>query len=1859
MQTIDYFGFKQIKGAIVSEISEAVAASPVPPEERVNFHIGNPVQDERLALAYLKIILNLSTEKVFDFGYGLNEIKSDLDLTERETKVVEFYLRLIKKSAPYLPRGGFLKANPGYLLKQIDSWFRKGQFESLSYDLGETSGRREIILSAGGILETIRMFLHAVEDYLIFKPASVLLYGLNLPGEYKVFRDLSFINCGGNEEDLLKLVNDHFTVKQAAPLFIILGEQLTDNTRRKLRIEARQNPVYFVEANDSPNHLSLAREAKLDQRVVRFLTPSILNPQLKNSSITIVAGPEDIIKVIETIHFKLKGTPSASEVELISYIHENRVDATPSGDAPFEIEFNGEGGSYFGVPESLSRRGERIERLGNRVINNSSKTLEHLEKEHLKEALHTIEEKLNSIQYVYNDSLAGYSAFEILNRISSECDLAEWKDRLEMGFLHSFIKHNRQYDAANCFVVSGSSRTALALIGYNCGIDEVIVPDLSWTYEHCFPRVAAVPLCSDYSIDEQKIISLVREKYLNKKERSSFAVAINNPHNATGKEFEKSKIETLIAFLLSKGVYVIDDLSYQNVAPGRDLREIKTIKQIAVELKGRGFVSSDSLKYVITVHSVSKTDSMAGARLSVVEIPDPVLNEKFRRINRNIKTNTGAVLLSYLFYRNSPTLLNSYWKLRNTIFYDRMKALTDALENMPSERNSSGINIIPPTGSMYPLLVVENLPSGVSLDWLASGLSKQGIGILPLSTFARTEAGYEIGRKTFRLTLGGSDNVAVLYQKTRKMIIDLNRLIGEEACNYVKWDIPRTDAKKSYSPKAIPEIDAAWQRVEEAILSFSAGLDKTGIIKELVFDKTLVSEYTVFLRERLAKFKTRLLERGYLSKELTGYYSQNNGLKLVQSLEKEFYKDSAAQRRELFKNRLYDRTVHPTQMYSIRTERAANKIADVILRNGIPGDKLIKEFNDELVNEFFGGNVAVSSAEEAEELVLDLENIIGAENYFEISSSPRFDSFISFWSDWDGSSRPSGQGHRLAAEVLIHNIEKQASLIKSLLQNDKSIPADGELIAEIGKLPETNLRFIRLLNEITSLTNTLEKKYKGTLPYKPDTGALRNLAVKLRIAEDPLTSLWKHNNRYEVRMLELRNKRRVMLEYYFSLNKKLRKYLYELIPAIRRNLSNPAILFEASHYKDLLKRFIITPRIHQNMIVSQDQFSLDTTIHNINELNYLSAKYGNPGIILGLQISMSTKPEALISLERKMKTARETGIKDTGTEIPSVSFIPLFEDQKSVSNVTGYLNKIWEYSFQSRKIAETTEERFSGIISEIFIAGSDLSQQVSQSAAMALYREAKYNTVLWLAEKGLLDSVRMKLGCGEPMQRQGGYYSTVSGNNAFRAEEIDRFLSEDTIPESARRSMHYAKTPLTGIWAGGDLKTYQSNVSEKLRFIPVENLARLLYHVKQLQNFHRFELLRASEPLIETRLDYKTRGVKEIERLTIGKKDPVYETFLTLLTDSFRNIIYGSEEDVLGIHLVSYFTAKTILPLRDRPTSRPSERGSGNAGKKIIENIADTIPFAKHGTLLRAISHNQAQTALIGLNQLTTGLFRALEIFSQKHFKEGNSSTLITERIMPRLPVYEILRSLHTYHDNANSSLNAFEPAFNAGNSSFTALREDTDAMYKYIPFMQRELLRIHGVNPSHFFESGALKANLLPLLRPDLAVLLQSDIFNDDIELLLKDIKQKPDRNWIEETGNILEIRKKIKYYRKKVWNLIEKPVYQRTASFVNLAMALYRLSNMPIKDLPGNYKPKFKSGLSNFIKNDSDDNLQQFLFAAVEYISAANMGIIEVPADIIKALHEVESIVKIDEAPLSAKELKQLRFYSLQIARLAGENG
>ncbi len=1863
---LEYFLLRPVRAAKVSEISETTAASSVAAEERVNFHIGNPVQDERLFALFRRLALGIDPHRRDLDGYSLEQLLGELELERKDLPKLQFLDALIRKSAPYMPRGGYQRSNPGELVTLFAEWLTQKQPEPLSYDLGKESGIREVILATGGVQESLRIFFLALAQYMVHLPARVLLWSHLLPSHVRAIGEFQFRDMPQDEHGALAAVRSTFAEGSPCPTFLILGTTTKEETRRALRQLALEHPLVILETNNAPNHLSLAREAGMMRRVVRFLSPAIFFPRLERLSTVFVAGNHDLINILEVAHFQLKGTPSASEAELLTFI---LTEARPEGAA---------GGDHLDgalLPDQSggklpTRHTEAIRaRINSLLASRTESATRIMTRAAVKEdGLLQRSQAVFARRFPGHDAFAGRDYPELCDEVLASAAQESWQEELTTALLTQFVNHHPEYSFRHCVVVSGSSRTALGLLGSHCGIEEVIIPDLSWTYEHCFRTVTTVPLTETYALDVPRLIETVQRKIAdNPAWNLTGAVALNNPHNATGQTFDQDDIRRLLCWLLEHRVTVIDDLAYQNVAASPDLSGPLTLRQMADDLLRNGQISGEQAECLITVHSVSKTDSLAGSRLAIAEIRNERLLARFRQVTASILPNVGAIFLSYLFYRRPVDDVRHYWKLRNSIFDTRMHALEEAVENIPAARNRYGITIRRPTGSMYPLMVISRLPAGLSLDWLSAGLARQGIGLLPLSAFARTEDGFETGRKTFRLTLGGSDSADRLLPKTRRVLIDLNRMIADEESRYNRR-VPSGRTGRSGSPAVHTEVAARWDALLQKVTQECAAAARTH--RERTFGLTgRAPEVNSFLDrslpERLQTVRQRFADRAAHVADLLAFTRTDGGKELVRVLEREFYKDHLTSRQQRFQSRPYDRTVHPTQMYSLRAEMLWDSAIESILAHSDTPGTLPKQIARALFREYAGMDVAIGSADEGDELLCDLDRLIAAEDFLSIHGEASSPSFLSYWGDWDGSTRPSGQGHRLVATILVANVERLARLLRMLYDQNRSLAIDPALLRDMEQLPVRSSRFRKLLDEITILTHQLERRYKGLLPFHITPSRLRRVGMQLHLARDPLTTLWQHNDRLERRMLALREERKRALQYYFSLNKQLRKALHSHLPSLRSSLGNPDLAIRAASYRDLLQRFVITPRIHQNMVTAQDPFAIDTTVHNIMEINEISGASGNPGMILALQISMSTEPEALITLDRKTRAQRDNVFRGRpDLELPGVWLIPLFEDLNAVTAIPRYLDKIWEYAVQSRRLSQEVSARFREMVCEVFIAGSDLSQQVGQTAGAMIFREAKYQIVRWLADRGLVSDVRVKMGCGEPMQRQGGYYAPASGRPAFiRSRENDARLARH-VRESTRRSTRYATTPLMGVFSGGDLRTFQSAVSEQLRSLPVKEYADLLYHVRAAQYFHSHELSRAAEPFVETRLKFSARGEQEIERLTIGRRDPLFEEFSKSATENFRTIVYGREEDVVGIHLISYFIARTTPSLRDRPTFRPGKGVAESQGQLIIGRIAETIPLAKHGSLLRAIAHNQAQTFLLGINQLTTGLFRALDTFAQTQFVEGKGEYLIADRVLPNLPVYEMLHTLRLYQDMDLTYLKQMERAFPAGNSCFTVLREDLDSLRRYVGPLQKELIRRHGIAVADFFEGDRFIADLLPTLRPDLAVLMQPDLFNRSYDLLEGQIDGPVDENWKGEMCRLLAMPEEVALWRGRAWELLERPVYGRLESFVELALAL--------SSLPGRLDQRESEGrasltrrlrgqpaMQEFLTSTQDDSMREFLAAAFEYLSGLSRNRMEVPTSVIKALKDIEKIIGIEEQALSTREQDLLRFFLLKIARLCGENG
>lgn len=343
--------------------------------------------------------------------------------------------------------------------------------------------------------------------------------------------------------------------------------------------------------------------------------------------------------------------------------------------------------------------------------------------------------------------------------------------------------------------------------------------------------------------------------------------------------------------------------------------------------------------------------------------------------------------------------------------------------------------------------------------------------------------------------------------------------------------------------------------------------------------------------------------------------------------------------------------------------------------------------------------------------------------------------------------------------------------------------------------------------------------------------------------------------------------------------------------------------------------------------------------------------------------------------------------------------------------------------------------------------------------------------------------------------------------------------------------------------------------------------------------------------------------------------------------------------------------------LRDRPTVRPTKDDAQNAGQKIVERIAQTLPMAHHGSILRAIGHNRSQSAILGISQVSTGLFRTLKIFKEIYDNPG-----IIDLILSKLPVKEILYDLRIYQQTDLKYIKKLEPAFNSGNTALHALYEDFEYMNEFIPYLQQALIAKQGLAPSEFFLANKFKQNLLQYFRPDLVVLLQNDLFNSAAEDLGVDLKYV-DPIWLNETNLLLNLPNQLTAWREKIWQLIEDKIFSQVSSFIDLALALDTLSSAPQSSsslkLISPKSNRLANQINTLMQGTTDDSVRYLLYSVMEYISQLPEDGIQLPIDTVRVLHDIERIIKIDSQPLSAIEQSKLRFYILEIARIARENG
>ena len=230
------FQLHSLKSAKVSEISEATASANIPDLEKINFHVGNPLQDDRLVDLYFSLCTGVPKSV-------LNEKTPELENPEALDHL-SFIYKTIKNAVPYLPSGGYSVNKKPEIISKIEYWL-KNQEEPLVYSFDEKLGR-ECTLATGGRYEFVRILFSVLARYSVTLPVHLITIDFELPFYLKEFEGIEpLLDFTGNmSKAVFEKALSRSTKK---PILVLIGKQQGEKERRILRKSSENQQVLFVE----------------------------------------------------------------------------------------------------------------------------------------------------------------------------------------------------------------------------------------------------------------------------------------------------------------------------------------------------------------------------------------------------------------------------------------------------------------------------------------------------------------------------------------------------------------------------------------------------------------------------------------------------------------------------------------------------------------------------------------------------------------------------------------------------------------------------------------------------------------------------------------------------------------------------------------------------------------------------------------------------------------------------------------------------------------------------------------------------------------------------------------------------------------------------------------------------------------------------------------------------------------------------------------------------------------------------------------------------------------------------------------------------------------------------------------------------------------------------------------------------------------------------------------------------------------------------------------------------------------------------------------------------------------------------
>jgi hypothetical protein len=239
------------------------------------------------------------------------------------------------------------------------------------------------------------------------------------------------------------------------------------------------------------------------------------------------------------------------------------------------------------------------------------------------------------------------------------------------------------------------------------------------------------------------------------------------------------------------------------------------------------------------------------------------------------------------------------------------------------------------------------------------------------------------------LTLGGADDAERLLAKTRRVLIDLNRIIAEEEAHYNRregrdWPL-RAPALITQTAPALARVEAFSAGWKNSTASVGRGAEAAG--PEPARGRGRLGSRGV-LRGPPACFRQRFRDRLELAEERLALAEERGGQQPAGAwLEQEFQPDSLARRQRCFRSGCTTAPFIPPRCIRSSGARWERAIAAVIAGRGLGalGEPLARE----LAREYLGLERGHPSRAEGDELLLDLSARIAAEDLLRLRRTSR------------------------------------------------------------------------------------------------------------------------------------------------------------------------------------------------------------------------------------------------------------------------------------------------------------------------------------------------------------------------------------------------------------------------------------------------------------------------------------------------------------------------------------------------------------------------------------------------------------------------------------------------------------------------------------------------------------------------------------------------------------------------------------------------------------------------------------------------------------------------------------------------------